>query len=203
MIMTIGSALVTAEPDLGIDELAAVVRDEMQKARQAWSNALGHAMAAGDALIQVQPKIAERGINWKKWLRENCFVASSTAQLYMQLARHREQIEAELRRNVELSLRAARRLISAAEKSSKPAATENMPREALATHWDRATKEERTAFLDIIGVGGILGAMSAKFGAELRDRVPAPKRKSNGKPFTKTLNLTANRAREVAHRSRH
>ena len=38
---------------LGADELAAVVRDEIQQARRAWSNALGHAMNAGDALLAV------------------------------------------------------------------------------------------------------------------------------------------------------
>ena len=100
------------ETQVNLERLAAVVRDEIQQARKAWSNALGHAMNAGDALIAVQPKVTERGIKWKKWLRENCFVAPSTAQLYMQLARHRPQIEAELQAKGELSLRGARQLIS-------------------------------------------------------------------------------------------
>jgi hypothetical protein len=55
--------------------------------------------------------------NWKKWLRDNCFLSVSTAQLYQQLARHRDEIEAEVERTgVELGVRAARRLIS----KSKP-----------------------------------------------------------------------------------
>jgi len=97
--------IVKAEVDLDVDELAVIVRDEIQQARKAWANALAHAMNAGDALIAVQPKVAERGITWTKWLKENCFVAVSTAKLYMQLARHRDQIEVELRSRGELSLR--------------------------------------------------------------------------------------------------
>jgi hypothetical protein len=90
-----------------LDELAHVVRDEMQDARVAWSNALGHALNAGDALIAAQPKVAELGITWKKWLKDNCCVAVSTAQLYMQLARHRDDIEAVIQSKGELSLRGA------------------------------------------------------------------------------------------------
>jgi hypothetical protein len=75
--------------------------------------------------------------------------------------------------------------------------------ETLEAHWNRAAKEVRTAFLDAIGVSGVLSAMSAEFGRDLRDRVPATKRKS-GRPFRKTLNLVANdSARAVrGHHSR-
>jgi hypothetical protein len=96
-----------------IDQLVHVVRDEIQQARAAWSNALDHGMNAGDALIALQPKVlALSGAKWKAWLDENCSVAVSTAALYIQLARNRGQIEAQLRTNPELSLRGARQLIS-------------------------------------------------------------------------------------------
>jgi hypothetical protein len=174
----------------GLDELARVVRDEIQKARIAWSNALGHAMSAGDALIAVQPKVIERGIPWKRWLKENCFVAVSTAQLYMQLAHHRDQIEAELQRDVELSLRAARKLISWTSKTENEVerASESEQEETLEAHWKRVTAAQRADFLDAIGVDSILSAMSSGFGKELRDRVPAkkPSKKS------RTLQLSAN-----------
>ena len=186
-----------------LDELAHVVRDELQDARVAWSNALGHALNAGDALIAAQPKVTELGITWKKWLKENCFVAASTAQLYMQLARHRDQIEAELRSRGELSLRGARQLIAKARDENDGGnrdqvlaadQAENPPEpESLIEHW-RRSPGELTALLDAIGVPGILEAMSDAFGDRLRARLPAPKRKSD-KPFTKTLNLTADSTR--------
>ena len=94
--------LPTVITDRGIDELAHIVRDEIEQAQISWRNALRHARAAGDALNAVQPKVAARGLNWKKWLRENCLVSDRTAQLYQQLARHRDDIESELQRGVEL-----------------------------------------------------------------------------------------------------
>ena len=78
--------------ELELDELATVARDEIEQARAGWRNALRHAMAAGDALIAIQPRVAELGIPWKKWLKENLFVSDRTAQLYQQLARGREAI---------------------------------------------------------------------------------------------------------------
>jgi hypothetical protein len=213
--------IVKAEIDLDVDELAVMVRDEIQEARKAWANALAHAMNAGDALIAVQPKVAERGIAWTKWLKENCFVAVSTAKLYMQLARHRDQIEVELRSKGELSLRGARQLISTvrdeddegpgddvgddhqAQGHEDQGETENPPdSETLIEHW-RRSPAELTALLDAVGVAGILEAMSEEFGRQLRDRLPAPKRESN-KPFKKALNLIANSTRNGReHGSRH
>ena len=49
---------------------------------------------------------------WGRWLVDNCGMGVSTAELYMQLARHREKIEVEIERVGELSLRAARRFIA-------------------------------------------------------------------------------------------
>jgi hypothetical protein len=204
------TTIVKAEVDLEPDELAVIVRDEIQQARKAWSNALGHAMNAGEVLIAAQLKVTERGITWKKWLKENCFIGVSTAQLYMQLARHRDQIEAELQSRGELSLRGARQLISAAQDGADgdegegegegegdgqdEDETENPPEpESLIEHWRRCP-EQLTSLLDEIGVSGVLEAMSAEFGRQLRDRLPAPKRKSN-KPFKHTLKLKAHSAR--------
>ena len=201
-----GAGIVKTEVDLAVDELAVIVRDEIQQARKAWANALAHAMNAGDALIAVQPKVAERGIAWTKWLKENCFVAVSTAKLYMQLARHRDQIEVELRSRGELSLRGARQLMSAArddadddegddesDAGGEEDEGESVKPESLIEHWRRCP-EQLTSLLDEIGVPGVLKAMSAEFGRQLRARLPVPKRKSD-KPFKKTLNLTANSTR--------
>jgi hypothetical protein len=45
-------------------------------------------------------------------------------------------------------------------------------------------------FLDALGVDGVLQAMSPEFGAQLRDRVPAPKAKSPQLKFNKTMQAT-------------
>jgi hypothetical protein len=202
------TTIVKADVDLEPDELAVIIRDEIQQARTAWRNALRHAMNAGDALNVVQPKVAERGINWKRWLRENCVVSDRTAQLYQQLARHRPEIEVELQSRGELSLRGARQLISTARNEDNEhvgddvgagaeeheGETENPPEpESLIEHW-RRSPAELTTLLDAVGVTGILEAMSDEFGCQLRARLPVPKRKSD-KPFKHTLNLKAHSAR--------
>jgi hypothetical protein len=96
--------------------LATRIRIELQAAKTAWRNALGHALNVGQALLDAQPLVSG---NWKRWLRDNCSLSVSTAQLYQQLARHRDEIEAEISRTPELSLRAARRFIKT---KSEPAA---------------------------------------------------------------------------------
>jgi hypothetical protein len=193
---------ITTQSDL--DEIAADVRNKIELARMAWSNAVRHAMNAGDLLIAVQPKVSARGVPWKKWLKEYCSVAVSTAELYMRLARHRDQIETELQAKGQLSLRGARQLISTARRdedadndSDQAGAadeSENPPEsETLVEHW-RRSPGELAALLDAVGVTGILEAMSEEFGRLLRARLPAPKRKSD-KPYKHTLNLEANSAR--------
>jgi len=77
--------------DKSLAELAQMIRESMDHARTAWSNALGHVLDAGDALNAAQEQVAKKQVtNWKKWLRDNCFLSVSTAQLYQQLARHRD-----------------------------------------------------------------------------------------------------------------
>ena len=70
-----------------LDALAKRVRTAHKAAQTAWSNALGHMLDAGDALLESQNRGVPGG--WKRWLRENCFLGVSTAQLYTRLARHR------------------------------------------------------------------------------------------------------------------
>jgi hypothetical protein len=70
---------------------------------------------------------------------------------------------------------------------------------------DRIPRTRLTAvcreLLDEVGVPDVLAAMSEKFGRQLRERLPAPRR---GKSFKHTMNLKANSARNGrGHRSRH
>jgi hypothetical protein len=95
-----------------LNSLAIQFRHCQQDAKRALSNALDSAMDAGDVLIAAQLKVKERQGNWTIWLRDNCSTGRSTAMLYMQLARHRPEIENAQVDGLILSLRAARQLIS-------------------------------------------------------------------------------------------
>jgi len=105
------------------DALSKLIRDAHREVQSAGGALLHHAMAAGDGLNAAQEKVSG---NWKSW--EYCFLSVHTALVYQRLARHREQIEAELERAGQLSLRAALRLIA------KPPATSLIKFSIVSTH---------------------------------------------------------------------
>jgi hypothetical protein len=84
-------------------------------------NFLEHAMGAGDALIQAKKQVGHGG--WLKWLRDRCNLSEDTAERYMLLARHRQQLEANSARVRNLSFNAALRLI----KQATPSASSKVP----------------------------------------------------------------------------
>ena len=177
-------AMISARDHL--DELAVRARDEHQQVQEVGANALAlagkavmHAMNAGDALTGAKAEAAGRGIAWNIVL-EKCGIAPSTDRLYRQLSKSRPAIEAEIQRGGEFSLRAARRLIS--KPSGKANKVEKETLETLQAHWNDASKDARTAFLDAVGVAAVLENMSADFGHDLRRRVPASQSKQTNDP---------------------
>jgi hypothetical protein len=103
---------------------------------------------------------------WKQWLKNNCFLAVSTAQLYQQLAHHRAEIEDAMERVPELSLRAARRLIS------KPAETISKPKKLdLLIAWNRASEDERTAALSNVDILEFFRVMPPDWRSQIEARV--------------------------------
>jgi hypothetical protein len=152
-----------------LEDLAHRVRMCCEAIRKAGLTALGHALDAGDCLNEAQARIST---NWKKWLRENCFLAISTAQLYQQLARHRAEIEDEIVRFPELSLRAARRLIATPPKS-KPE-----PKPSLVTAMKRATDAECTEALAAYGLLPFLRVMPPAWRGEMAARLRRNEEKS-------------------------
>jgi hypothetical protein len=68
-----------------LDELAEEIGQEVQLAEQAWRDALGHAIKAGQALIEAK-SLVKHG-QWLPWLKENTSLPERTAQHYMRLAR--------------------------------------------------------------------------------------------------------------------
>lgn len=64
--------------------LAAQIADEVCKAENAWRDALGHAIRAGELLIEAKG-LVKHG-EWLSWLAENFLGSDRTARLYMRLA---------------------------------------------------------------------------------------------------------------------
>ena len=120
MLADIGHNTISIDLDL----LAASVRTGLSKIRTEMRNALRAALDIGDALVAARELVVAKTESpgaWGRWLRANCFLSVRTAQLYIQLANHRTEIEAEIQRVADLSLRAARRLIAPPkEKTPKP-----------------------------------------------------------------------------------
>jgi hypothetical protein len=164
-----------------LDALAAAVRTALQASRQDRCNALRHDLDAGDALIEAQARVSS---NWKRWLRDNCFLKVRTAMLYQQLAGHRAEIEAEIERVGELSLRAAIRLVAGPSKRPpKP----KRPAPDLLTAWRAASETERTDALAAIRVDEFYAVMPANWRAEMASRVAKPR--SADEPFIKASEI--------------
>jgi hypothetical protein len=146
-------------------KLAHRIRTAVQTSQQDRCNALHHDLDAGDALIEAQKRVCS---SWKRWLKENCSLGVRTAMLYMQLARHRRDIENEIERVGELSLRGAVRLICApSKKAFKPKKPD------LITAVAQATDAKLTEALITIGLDRFLRIMPADWRAEINARVSA------------------------------
>jgi hypothetical protein len=148
-----------------LDILAAHIRTAHEAIGLALSNALDHAFAAGEALLEAQAQVKYGA--WRSWLHNNCAVSERTARLYMALARHRAEIEAERQRVAELTLRGALKLIA------KPGATSESTKSApaLTLAWSAATPDQRTRFLGTVGLPAVLAAIPPSWHAEIRQRV--------------------------------
>jgi hypothetical protein len=101
-----------------LEDLARRIRDAHRAVRAATANALAAAFEAGEGLIEARACVSG---GWEGWVQANCRFGASTARLYVQLARGRDEIEAKLKENPDFSLRAARRLLAKPRlKSEKP-----------------------------------------------------------------------------------
>jgi hypothetical protein len=101
-------------PPKSLAVLAADINREHREFVKAVGSAVLRAIACGEALIEAL--LAEKGRgHWLRWLRENCIVAESTAQLYMKLAWAKPQLEEAMRSKSltvgELTVNEALRLI--------------------------------------------------------------------------------------------
>jgi hypothetical protein len=197
-------AIVNRAPS--VKEVAECICVALAGARENWRNALRRAMEAGDLLVGVQPRVRALGFNWKQWLADTCAVRPRTAQLYMQLAQNRAQIEAALEQHPDLSFRGAIRVISkpSTPKSDTSEAPETPNSDApevaaesklsdvaaVVEFWRRADQRTRAAVLTAIGLDGddgVLAALSQRQRQEIEHRISAhlPKRGAKRPTLTK------------------
>jgi Protein of unknown function (DUF3102) len=73
-------------------DLAARIRTEHRAAAASLSDAMRHAMTAGELLIEAKT-LVKHG-QWLPWLSDHVSISERTAQLYMRVARNRAEIEA-------------------------------------------------------------------------------------------------------------
>ena len=75
-----------------LTDLAARIRTEHRAASDKMSEALLHAMTAGELLIEAKDQLKHG--QWLPWLRDHCSISTRTAQLYMRVGASRAEIEA-------------------------------------------------------------------------------------------------------------
>src|SRR5207248_10165394 len=91
---------------IALSDLAKRINAEHQAAERAYQTAIGHALKCGDALIVAKSRLPHG--EWMRWLNESCPAISDwTARVYMQVARHREEIEAKLAGSANLRIERA------------------------------------------------------------------------------------------------
>jgi Protein of unknown function (DUF3102) len=81
--------------DNSLPDLAARIKAEHQAVSEALSESVRHAMAAGELLIEAKDQL-QHG-QWLPWLRDHCTISERTAQLYMRVAKNRDEVEAQMR----------------------------------------------------------------------------------------------------------
>jgi hypothetical protein len=133
-----------AETTTSLDDLADQIRTGHEKIGQHMCNALHIAFPVGDALTRARAQVAPG--QWEKWLKANCFLSRRTAFLYMQLAKHRDELEARIAEIPTLSLRAAAQLIAKPKAAPKQKAPPR-PKSTLQAAWNAAALSERATVL--------------------------------------------------------
>jgi Protein of unknown function (DUF3102) len=86
-------------------DLAGRIQIEHKAVVKALSDAVVHAMTAGDLLIEARKQVPHG--EWLPWLDEHCPMSRRTMQLYIQLAEHRELIEKKIEEEGKCATRVA------------------------------------------------------------------------------------------------
>jgi protein gp37 len=98
-------------------DLAHRIRQEHEATAIALARGIEHAIRAGELLIEAKAHPDLRHGQWLPWLEGHCAVSARTAQLYMQVARHRFELEANTPGLAHLTLEGAAKTLAKAVKS--------------------------------------------------------------------------------------
>jgi hypothetical protein len=159
-----------ADSAAGEDEREALVetiKASQRAIREAASAMVSDAIAAGEALRKLKRAVSRGG--WGAYLRHRCDLSERTAQVYMRLAEHRAEIEADPQRAADLSLRSALKLIGSPPGNNASAGGAKSPLSVIA--WINATLEQRCRFVNAIGLPALLEAIPLSWHSELEHRV--------------------------------
>ena len=81
-----------------LTDLAARIVAEHQAVSTALKDSVRHAIAAGELLIEAKGQLKHG--QWLPWLKDHCTISERTAQLYMRVAKNREEVEKQIRNGV-------------------------------------------------------------------------------------------------------
>jgi hypothetical protein len=175
--------MLTIENAPSLTELAREIREACQAARQSGLTALDHIFRAGEALNKAQEQVTG---NWKRWLRESCFLGVSTALLYQRIARHRAEIETKAKEDPSFSLRAARQLITKEPKgATKKQKAPPRPKPALQEAWNKAGPSERATVLARMPLADLLQIVPPAVRARFYASGKAASGEPDSEPFLK------------------
>jgi hypothetical protein len=156
------------KPAVEIDNLDALAKEvckHLQASAIAAQNFLEHALAVGNALIRAKEQI-QHG-EWLPWLK-SFDLSPDTAERYMKLARHRDELNSARVRN--LSLSAALKLVT------KPQPADSKPKKRKAATsfdalawWSSASPEARSRFIDGVGLKPLLVAIPSSWWREAEE----------------------------------
>jgi hypothetical protein len=178
-----------------LHELAQIIEELRAAEREAGRNALRIRLDIGSALLAVQERLTSdddpvqrvapsRSLGWKRWLRLNCPSFSvRTAFLYQQLARHRSEIEREIARTGEMSVREAVRFVTAPSPRQP-----KKPTPDLVAALRKASAGEVAAALESRGFNFFLQAIPAAFRPQLEERIVSL-RADKGEPVLKVTSI--------------
>jgi hypothetical protein len=167
------------EAATSLDKLAEDIRAGHEKIGHQMRNALRIAFSVGDALAQARTQVASG--QWANWLKANCSLSRRTAELYMQVAQHRDDLEARMADIPTLSLRAAAQLIAEPKVAPKQKAPPR-PKPTLQAAWNAAAPSERAAVLGRMPLADLLHTLPPSFRARF---YASGKAAPDGEPFIK------------------
>ncbi len=119
-----------------LDDLAQKINEEHECVEGAFKTAMGHALKAGELLIEAKGAAPHSG--WLPWLEANCSFSKRTAQAYMRLAREMPKLDPEKAQRVaHLSFRDTMKALA-----NDMAAVSAAPEEAATIALDRIESGE-------------------------------------------------------------